>query len=393
MATWSLVRRDLRNWAERTPVAWRNIVHDKVKMILSVAAVAFAVIIMFMELGFLNGLYDSQTSVLEFFDADLVMVSRALQIFNGHETFDRARLVQAAALDGVKGVYPIYVEDTVSDLRHAVSGINHNARVIGFDGQDAIFRSREVNRLIESLRAPMSILFDRKSRRFVGALRTGTVTELADRAVTVVGTFALGPDYYYDANVLTSGDTFFRIFPNQSRSEVFLGLIQIKRGASADAVLSVLRQKIGPDVEVMKQSDLVSREKANWRKSTPAGYIFTLGVVVGFVIGIFITYQILYTDIANHLPQLATLKALGYHNRDLAVLVLQQGLLLGMLGFVPAIIMTVLFYSALTIMTGILTKLTLARVAIVFCLTLGMCFVSALLAVRKAMTADPAELF
>jgi putative ABC transport system permease protein len=393
MAIWPLVRGQVRSWADRTPVAWRNIVHDKVKMILSIAAVAFAVIIMFMELGFLNGLYDSQTSALEFFDADLVMVSRALQIFNGHETFDRARLVQTAALDGVKGVYPIYVEDTLSDLRDLTSGISHNTRVIGFDGQDAIFRSREANRLIERLRTRMSILFDRKSRSFVGTLRTGTVTELADRAVTVVGIFALGPDYYYDANVLASGETFFRLFPNQSRSEVFLGLIQLKRGASADAVLSELQQRIGPDVEVIKKSDMVSREKGSWRKSTPAGYIFTMGVVVGFVIGVFITYQILYTDIADHLPQLATMKALGYRNRDLALLVLQQALLLGMLGFVPAVIMTFLLYSALTIITGIITKLTLARIALVFSLTLGMCFVSGLLAVRKAMTADPAELF
>jgi putative ABC transport system permease protein len=393
MAIYSLVREQMRNWVHRTPVAWRNIVHDKVKMILSIAAVAFAVIIMFMELGFLNGLYDSQTSVLEFFDAELMMVSRALQIFNAHETFDRARLVQTAALDGVKGVYPVYVEDNLSDLRHPASGINHNTRVIGFDGQAAIFCSREANQLIERLRFPMSILFDRKSRSFVGAFPTGTVAELADRAVTVVGTFALGPDYYYDANVLTSGETFFRLFPNQTRSEVFLGLIQLKHGASANAVLSELQRKIGPDVEVMKKSDLVSREKANWRKSTPAGYIFTMGVVVGFVIGVFITYQILYIDIADHLPQLATMKALGYRNRDLALLVLQQAVLLGMLGFVPAVSMSFFLYSTLTTITGIITKLTFSRVVLVFFLTLGMCFVSGVLAVRKAMTADPAELF
>jgi len=390
---WSSVRAQVRAIVRRTPLALRNVLHDKTKMTLSIAGVAFAVIIMFMELGFLNGLYDSQTSVLEFFDAELVMVSRTLQIFNGHETFDRARLVQTAALDEVKGVYPIYVEDTFSDLRHPISGINHNTRVIGFDGQDAIFCSGETNRMIERLRTPMSILFDRKSRSFVGSLGTGAVTELADRAVTVVGTFALGPDYYYDGNVLTSGETFFRLFPTQTRSEVFLGLIKLNRAASANEVLDKLRQMLGPDVEIMKKSDMVTREKANWRKSTPAGYIFTMGVIVGFVIGVFITYQILYIDIADHLPQFATMKALGYHNRDLGLLVLQQAVFLGMLGFLPAVIMTFFLYSALTIITGIITKLTLGRIALVLFLTLGMCFVSGLLAVRKAMTADPAELF
>jgi putative ABC transport system permease protein len=73
--------------------------------------------------------------------------------------------------------------------------------------------------------------------------------------------------------------------------------------------------------------------------------------------------------------------------------VLQQAVFLGMLGFLPAVIMTFFLYSALTIITGIITKLTLGRIALVLFLTLGMCFVSGLLAVRKAMTADPAELF
>ena len=106
------VQTRIRDRARRTPLAWRNIVHNKVTMLISIAAVAFAVVIMFMELGFLNGLYDSQTGVLEFFDADLVMVSGALHIFNAHETFPRSRLQQAAGFEGVRGAYPVYVEDS-----------------------------------------------------------------------------------------------------------------------------------------------------------------------------------------------------------------------------------------------------------------------------------------
>jgi putative ABC transport system permease protein len=143
----------------------------------------------------------------------------------------------------------------------------------------------------------------------------------------------------------------------------------------------------------MRKSDIVAREKTKWQKSTPAGYIFTMGVAVGFLIGVFICYQILYTDISDNLPQLATLKALGYHNRDLVRLVLTQAALLGMLGFFPAVVMTFGLYSTLTAITGIVTKLTIARVALVFILTLGMCFVAGLLAVRRAIAVDPAELF
>jgi putative ABC transport system permease protein len=379
--------------ARRTPLAWRNIVHNKVTLLISMAAVSFAVLIMFMELGFLNGLYDSQTGALQFLRADLVMVSRALHILNTHETFPRARLEQAESVEGVRGAYPIYMEDGLSDLRNPNTGIKNGIRVLAFDPRHPIFQSGSVNRLVERLRRPMTILFDEKSRSFFGPLPAGTITELADRAVIVAGTFDLGPDYYYDGNLLASTDTFFTLFSHRQREDVFAGVIQLQDGASLDAVLGKLNRANWPEVEVLKKSAIVAREKATWQKATPAGYIFTMGVAVGFVIGIFICYQILYTDISDHLPQLATMKALGYQNRDLVRLVLTQAVLLGMLGFVPAVAMTLGLYSILTAITGIVTKLTLARIALVFVLTLGMCLVSGLLAVRKALAVDPAELF
>ena len=386
-------RHRLRPLAGRTPLAWRNIVHHKVTMLISIAAVAFAVVIMFMELGFLNGLYDSQTGLLEEFRGELVMVSQSLHILNTHETFPRRRLEQAAAFAGVHGAYPIYVEDAVSSLRNPQTGIRNGIRAIAFEVGDPVFRSRRINRLVERLRTPMTILYDTRSRSFFGRLPTGTPTELAERAVTVAGTFSLGPDYYYDGNLLTSGDTFFTLFPHQSRENVFLGVLQLEDDASPDEVQRELNAALSPQVEVLKKSEIIAREKGKWRKATPAGYIFTMGVAVGFVIGVFICYQILYTDISDHLPQLATLKALGYQNRDLIRLVLTQSLLLGVLGFLPAVVMTFGLYSVLTAITGIVTKLTIARVALVFCLTLGMCLVAGLFAVRKALAADPAELF
>lgn len=379
--------------ARRTPLAWRNIVHNKITMFVSIAAVAFAVVIMFMELGFLNGLYDSQTGVLTFLRADLVMVSRALHIFNTHETFPRFRLEQSAGVVGVKGVYPVYIEDSFSYLRNPTTGIRNTIRVIAFDPGDPVFQSREMNLSVGRLHPPLTILFDEKSRPFFGTLKGGMTTELADRLVTVAGTFDLGPDYYYDGNVLASADTLFTLFPNQHRGDVFIGLIQLEKNALPDAVLREMRRRMGDDVEVMTKADIVAREKAKWQKATPAGYVFTMGVAVGFLIGVFICYQILYTDISDHLPQLATLKALGYQNRHLVWLVLTQAALLGLLGFLPAVILTFGLYSILTAITGIITKLTVARVALVFILTLGMCLVAGLLAVRRAVAVDPAELF
>ncbi|MFL6536947.1 MAG: FtsX-like permease family protein [Chthoniobacterales bacterium] len=379
--------------ARRTPLAWRNLIHSKVTLFVSSTAVAFAVLIMFMELGFLNGLYDSQTGALQFLNADLVMVSRSLHILNTHETFPLVRLKEIGGLRGVKAAYPIYTEDTASELRNPANGIKNGIRVLAFDPDDPVFERRALNQMIGRLRTHLTILFDRQSRTFFGPLKDGMTTELADRAVTVVGTFDLGPDYYFDGNVLTSIDTFFSLFPFRKRGDVFIGVVQLERGASADDVLEQIDALHAADVEVFKKADIVAREKATWQKTTPAGYIFTMGVAVGFIIGIFICYQILYTDIADHLPQLATMKALGYHNRDLVQLVLTEAILLGVIGFIPALFMTFGLYSILAALTGIVTQLTVTRVALVLALTIGMCFVSGLLAVRKALAVDPAELF
>jgi putative ABC transport system permease protein len=377
----------------RTPLAWRNLVHHKPTMIVSSAAVAFAVLIMFMELGFLNGLYDSQTAALKAFRADLVMVSRGLHIFNTHETFAQSRLEQVAGIDGVAGVSPVYLEDRLSDLRNPADGRTNTIRVLGIDVNDRVFDDESLARATGRLREPMSVLFDRRSRSFFGAPADGTMTELAHRSVTVAGTFELGPDYYYDGNVLVSTETFFTLFPQRSRSHVAVGLIQIEPQASPDAIAQQIRAVIGPDADVLTKAQIVARERAKWQQATPAGYVFTMGVAVGFVIGVFICYQILYTDIADHLRQLAMLRALGYQDRQVVRVVLVQATLLGMLGFVPAVAMAFGLYQVLTAATGIVTILTPGRVAIVFALTLGMSVVSGVLAVRKALTADPADLF
>jgi len=383
----------VRSSRRRTPLAWRNLVHHKPTMLVSSAAVAFAVVIMFMELGFLNGLYDSQTGLLRALDTDLVMVSPGLHKLNTHETFPRSRLVQAAGIDGVASVWPLYLEDRLAELRNPANGAVHGIRVIGFEAEAHPFEGRKIARLCERLRLPMTVLFDWRSRSFLGPLEAEMQTELADRRITVADTFDLGPDYYYDGNVLAGLDTFFTLFPNNSRDQVSIGLIRLRPHASERAVLRDIREAIGPEAEVMRKAEITAREMASWRRGTPAGYVFTMGVVVGFVIGVFICYQILYIEITDHLPQLATLRAMGYQDAALVRLVLTQSALLGLFGFVPAIGAAFGLYSVLTALTGIVTKLTLARVALVAVLTLGMCLVSGVLALRKALEADPAELF
>lgn len=376
-----------------TPLAWRNLAHKKAALLVSTAAVAFAVLIVFTQLGFLNGLYDSQTTLPRAVQADLFLASRARHLLVTHELFPRDRLEQARAVSGVAGVSALYDEDGLSFLRHPVTGVENAIRVLAFDLDEPVPLEEDVRRLVPRLRQPLTVLFDRRSRRFFGPVREGSSLELAGRRVTVVGTFDQGTDFYYDGTVLTSTDTFFTLFAHRHPGQAMLGLVRLAAGADRAAVQRRLREALPRDVDVLTREEIVGREEAGWRQATPAGYVFGLGVVVGFVIGVIICYQILFTDINDHLPQLATLKAIGFRDRDLVGVVVRQSLLLGLLGFVPALLLASTLYSALTSLTGIVMRLTVGRAAAVLVLTVLMALVSALLAVRRALAADPAELY
>lgn len=377
----------------RTPLAWRNVTHSRLAMAVSTAAVAFAILIVFMQLGFLNGLYDSQTSLPRALDADLFLLSRARHLLVSHELFPRARLEQARACPGVADVAALWDEDGLSYVRHPLTGAENGIRVVAFEPRERVFAAGEIRDLVPRLEEPLTALFDRRSRRFFGPIREGTVVEVAGRKVKVVGTFDHGTDFYYDGTLLTSADTFFTLFGHLSPRQATLGLVRVASGARVADVKRRLRETLPPDVDVFDRREVVAREEAAWRKATPAGYVFGLGVVVGFVIGVIICYQILFTDITDHLPQLATLKALGYAERDLVGVVVRQALLLGLFGFVPAVLLTSTLYSTLTALTGIVMHLTLGRALFVLALTAAMALVSSALAVRKALSADPAELF
>ncbi|MBU4399689.1 MAG: FtsX-like permease family protein, partial [Planctomycetes bacterium] len=121
--------------------------------------------------------------------------------------------------------------------------------------------------------------------------------------------------------------------------------------------------------------------------------IFQLGVVVALVVGTAIVYQVLSSDVANHLPEYATLKAIGYGGGYLAGVVLQQAAMLAVLGFLPGLAISAVLYWLTRAMARVPIEMTVGRVFFVFGLSVLMCTISGLGALRKVRSADPADLF
>ena len=114
---------------------------------------------------------------------------------------------------------------------------------------------------------------------------------------------------------------------------------------------------------------------------------------MGFFVGVVICYQVIYADVAGHLREFATLKAMGYPQRYFVGLVLRQSLYLSLFGFIPGLLASLVLYAALAEYTGLLLILNARRALLVLLLTVAMCAISGTLAMRKLWSADPAELF
>jgi putative ABC transport system permease protein len=391
----------------RTPLAWLNLTHDRRRFALSLAGVGFAVVLMFIEMGFYNALLDATVALIDRFDADLVLVSASKTSLQALGTVPRRRLAQARGVAGVESVRPLYLE-RIRSVWHRPRDGRRVVRVLGVDPDEPALSFDELHQHADALRLPNRVLFDRAARPDFGRPDRHTDgAELAGRDVRLAGTFRLGTDFVNEGNVLLGAPAFAHFFPVPGGSalrRVEVGLIRLAPGADPEQVRARLNEALragvrtarnagGDDVEAVTVGELRDRERAFWRTSTPVGFVFGLGLGMGLIVGVVICYQVLATDVADHLPEFATLKAMGYGDAYLGGVVLRQALWLAAVGFVPGAALSGLLYWLLGELTGLPLRLTLLRAGLVLLLTVVMCGLSGLLTLRKVRTADPADLF
>jgi putative ABC transport system permease protein len=84
---------------------------------------------------------------------------------------------------------------------------------------------------------------------------------------------------------------------------------------------------------------------------------------------------------------------MGYTNGYLIAVVLQEALLLSCMGFLLGLGLTQVLYTVLAGMTGLPLYLTIGRVSLILLLTVALSMVAGVLAVRKVLVTDPAEVF
>jgi putative ABC transport system permease protein len=387
----------LKLFQRRTPLGWLQLRHDRGRLLVALAGIAFADVLMFMQLGFQNALYDSNTRVDRAMLADIVLLSpKALNLQN-LSTFSRRRLLQAMDIPGVRAANSLYI-NTIT-WKNPQTRLTATVQVLGFAPDRPAFNLPEVNQQLDKLKMPNVVLFDRGARgkyaEVIAKVEQGksVTTEVDRQTLTVGGLYHLGASFGADASLMASDQTFLRLFPRREAASISLGLVQLKPGTDPQQVATALKSHLPGDVRVMTAQEFVKFEEDYWKTASPIGFIFGLGTTMAFVVGVVIVYQVLSTDVNAHLKEYATFKAMGYNNGYLLSVVFEEAVILAVLGFMPGAMLPLVLYQLAAKATALPIFMTLSRLILVLMLTLVMCMMSGAIATRKLQSADPADMF
>lgn len=386
----------LRKLIRRTPLAWLQLKKEKTRLAVALAGIAFADMLMFVQMGLLDALLDSATQAHQNLQADLVLINPQFQSLISVKSFPRERLQQTLAYNGVKSVRPLYIN--IAQWRNPETRLSRSILVWGIDPANPPFDIPEVNQHLDELKLLNRVLFDRASRPEYGPIpevvkqHQTAETEVNNQSIQTIGLFKLGVSFGADGNIISSDSTFLKLFPERQANQIEVGLINLEPGTDVQAVRSQLKATLPNDVTILTPQEFAQTEIDYW-SNQGIGFIFGMGAAVGFIVGIVIVYQILYADVSDHLPEYATLKAMGYSDRYLMTMLMQEALLLAALGFIPGLVLSMGLYQITYAATLIPIGMKLNRAVFVLILTIIMCSASGAIAMRKLRAADPADMF
>ncbi len=378
-------------------LAWLQLAKDKLRLAAAVAGITFAVVLMLVQLGFKETLIESAALLYSHVNADLALINPDYQYILATKNISKRRLYQALSFKGVQSVG--FINLGVVPWKNPQTLKERIIFLVGLEPRIGVFDLPAIDAKIPELRNPDTVLYDVDSLPDFGPIskefseHQRVMTEVSGRKIQVVGLFKMGTSFGVDGTVITSDLNFCRLLSTQNPKLASIGLIKLKAGVDPEKMRDLMAAALPRDVRVLTRRQLIELERGYWTTNTPIGFIFNLGVLMGLFVGCIIVYQILYTDVSDHLSEYATLKAMGYPDRYLFSVVIQEALILSLCGFLPGLIVSLIVYRVAAAATLLPLQMTVQRALIVYLLTAAMCALSGALAMRRLNSADPAEIF
>ena len=387
----------LERLLRRLPIGWLQLVHNKTRLVAALAGVTFANLLVFMQLGFLGALVGSIEVPYTQMNADLLIAASDMNTLADGGPVPRQRMFEALGVEGVASATPVY--HAKLDWKQA-DGTIRTLDVFGVDPGTDAFLNADVNAHRQALSLADVALLDRKTRNVPTALldaisaNSPLTFEARGRTLTVVGTFSMGGGFTADGYLIVSGDTFLRLFPQRVAGAPNYVFVKVSPGAQRDQVAAKLQAVLPSfDAKVRTLPETVAKDKAFQTTQRPVGLVFGFGIVIGVLVGVIIVYQVLTTDVADHIKEYATFKALGYRQRFFLGIVVEEAAILALFGFVPGMLVSLVLYALISRATGLALHMTPGRALGVLAGTIVMCMLSGALATRRLARANPAELF
>ena len=400
-----LLFQKINSYLRRTPVAWLQLSHQRIRLLVAIIGVAFSIILIFTQLGLRAMLFDGVTLLPENLNGDLYLLSTYAEEMDD-SSFPNVYLYQADAIEGVADARPLYIgtgrwvdpkllESPPEEQANVESSF---MQILAFNPNKSVFKIPEINQQLDLLAVPGGILYDRQAKSELGDIpqmlaERGTVSSiLNNRRVTVMGLFDLGSTFFFEGVAVMSDWNYGQMNSPSELDNVTVGVLSLEPGADLQAVTQRIQNTLSKDIRVLTPAELAQGER-DYVAAWPQGKVLNFGAVIGFIVGIIVVYQVIYTDVSEHMPEYATLKAMGYKDRDLSLVVLQESLILAVMGFIPGYLISHGIYYLMANYVELRVSMNTGIALQVFGLNILMCTISGAIAIRKLRTADPADIF
>jgi putative ABC transport system permease protein len=381
----------------RLPIGWLQLAHNKARLVAAVAGVAFANLLVFMQLGILGALNGSTVAPYTMLNADIIISSEDGNTLTDSGNVARARMFQALGVPGVASAAPLFIGNLPFSM---ADGTSVSLLAFGMDTSRPSFASSVIVDSLGELEIENTALLDTQTRGVPASAYEGLLLgqpftfEANSQTLIAIGTLEVGGGFLADGTLVLSDQTFLRFFERRTSGAPSHILIKVNDNVSLDRVVKRIEAVLPSEsVKVQTLEDAAKADLAFMSSERPTGIIFGFGVLIGIIVGIVIVYQVLSSDVADHLREYATFKAMGYGQSFFLGIVFEEAIVLAIFGFIPGFIVSLGLYAGLSSVTSLPVAMDASRAILVFFGTLLACTISGAIATRRLAGADPADLF
>lgn len=379
----------------RMPVGWLQLSHNRARLIAAIFGVVFANLLVLVQLGVVAAMNNVVSLSYSPIRADIIISPASANSFFAGVHVPRRLLYLALSDPAVLAGTPLYLEGL--EWKRS-NGTTTELVVYGLPRDAARFKGSIAPQL-PALGLPGHILIDDALTSSEGVSFENAssvepqIFEINAKTVSVVGTLRLGGGFGFDGGAAMSDQTFFDLV-GASASTPSQILLDVQPGEDAALIAARLDARLAHEhVKVRTTAQAIADDIAYMNTQVPMGIIFVIGVVMSVIVGVVIVYQVLSTDVAAHIREYATFKAIGYPQHFFLGVVFEEALIMAIFGSLPGVAIGSLIYAAMASATGLPLGMTVGRAALLLLGTIAACTISGALATRRLSAADPAELF